>query len=768
MKITPIKIAISIVLGVLFPSVFGKIFILYALIAALILSIIRSIVIRRIDVSFILLAIAFTMSSLSYIYCVSQTHHPSIGFIDSEVTVSGEITSPAQENAYSDNFKYRLRLTSISNEIHKAKSSETILVTSPQLIPCGATVSLSGKMKSFPSQMNENGFDTEKYYKSCNIFSKMYSEDISVISTDTPSIYSLGGRISEYIDNIIYKHYSGDNAAILSALLTGNKHHFSAEYGDILSATSFERFFHPAYLHIWLILALVGLTKHFIPRKIREICIILIFLGYAMIQSGGIGFSRCLICAAFAILYRLRYGSAYYPDTMGTVVSLAVLFMPTIIYNVGFILSVIGGMLVWAFAPPLTAKLRKLPRFLRRGVAVIIVCVFLYTPFSLIYFNGLCIYSFFIPLIVAPLIIGVLITGPMTLILLELLGVAPIVSWMTNLVINVFYKLPYFIERLPFSHINIPTPSILEICALVSGIFLLYYTIKKRKKQVIVFSTVLSGIILTLSVCAISKIGTAEFIFVNVDHGDGAVIHTPYRETIVIDGGGGNSWSSYNPGKLYFVPYIESKGYNHIDTAVVSHYHQDHIEGIINILDSVKVDRIIAPAICDFYSDSMIEWAQNLKASAIENGTEIYYISEDTRFEFDSGLVLDVYKSDTTLGIENENDTTIPVKATYGDFSVLYTGDLSAEAEKELLNRVNVDSDVLKVSHHGSRNSSCEEFISAVSPKISVISCGTDNVYGHPHKETLERVKDSTILRTDLMKDINITVRKDGSYKVKR
>ncbi len=768
MKITPIKIAIAIVLGVLLTAVLGKIFILYAFGAAAILSIIRSIVIRRIDISFMLLAIAFTLSSLSYSYCVSRIHHPSVDFIDSEVTVSGEITSPAQENAYSDNYKYRLRLTSISNESHMAKSSETILITSPQLIPCGATVSLSGKIKKFPSQMNENGFDTEKYYKSCDIFTKMYSEDISVISTDTPSIYSLGGRISEYIDSKIYKYYSGDNAAILSALLTGNKHHFSAEYGDVLSATSFERFFHPAYLHIWLILALVGLTRHFIPRKIREICIILIFLGYAMIQSGGIGFSRCLICAAFAILYRLRYGSAYYPDTMATVVSLSVLLMPTIIYNVGFVLSVLGGLLVWAFAPNLVVKLRRLPKFSRRAVAVVIVCMFLYTPFSLIYFNGLCIYSFFVPLIVAPVIISVLITGPLTLILTELFGFAPIISWITNLVISVFYKLPYFIERLPFSRINFPTPSILEISALVSGLFLLYYAIKKRKKQVIVLSTVLSVIIVTLSVCAISKIGTAEFIFVNVDHGDGAVIHTPYRETIVIDGGGGNSWSSYNPGKLYFVPYLESKGYNHIDTAVVSHYHQDHIEGIINMLDSVKVDRIIAPAICDFYSDSMIEWAQNLKASAKENRAEIYYISKNTRFEFDSGLVLDVYKPDTTLGIDNENDTTIPVKATFRDFSVLYTGDLSAEAEKELLNRVNVDADVLKVSHHGSRNSSCEEFVFAVSPEISVISCGTDNVYGHPHKETLERLKGSNILRTDLMKDINITVRKDGSYKVKK
>ncbi len=768
MKITPIKMAVSVVLGVLMTVALGKDVLFYALMIATILSIVNSVRLRRIDISFMLLAIAFILSSCSYNYFVSNTHHPSLDFVDSEVTLSGEIISPAQENAYSDNYKYQLLLNSISNETHKTETSETVLITSPQLIPCGAAVTLTGELKNFPSQMNENGFDTESYYKSCDIFTKMYSEDISVISTDNPSIYSLKGRISQFLDGIIYKYYSDDSAAILSALLTGNKHHFSAEYDYILSVTAFERFFHPAYLHIWLILAIVGLVKGYVPRKVRDIFVVLIFLFYAMLQSGGIGFSRCLICVALAILYRLRYGSAYYPDTMATVVALAVITMPTIIYNAGFVLSITGGMLVWAFAPHITKKLTFLPRIIRRAIAVIIVCSILYTPFSMIYFNGLCIYSFMVPLIAAPLIICVLITGPLTLLFMEIMGVAPLFSQLTNLVIKVFYKLPQFIEKLPFSHINVPTPSTLEVIAYLSGVFLLYYVIHKRKKQIVFFSTVLAGTVVALSVLAISRIGTAEFTFVNVDHGDGAIIHTPYRETVVIDGGGGNTWSSYNPGKLYFVPYVESKGLNHIDMAIVSHYHQDHVEGIINMLDSVKVDKIAAPAICDYYSNSMVEWAQKLKSAAKKNGAEIIYISENSRFTFDSGLVLDIYAADNVLGELNENDTTIPVKATFKDFSVLYTGDLSIDGEKSFMNRANVDSDVLKVSHHGSRNASAEEFISAVSPEAAVISCGTNNVYGHPHKETLERLDGIEILRTDLMKDIKITVKKDGFYKIKR
>ena len=141
-------------------------------------------------------------------------------------------------------------------------------------------------------------------------------------------------------------------------------------------------------------------------------------------------------------------------------------------------------MLVWAFAPFLARKLMILPKFIRHAVAVIIVCAVLYTPFSMIYFNGLCIYSFIVPLIVAPLIVCVLITGPLTLLLMEAFGGAPIFSWLTNIVISVFYKLPYFIWKLPLSHINVRTPTIIEIIAYLSGVFLLYYIIRKHKNHI--------------------------------------------------------------------------------------------------------------------------------------------------------------------------------------------------------------------------------------------------------------------------------------------
>ena len=158
--------------------------------------------------------------------------------------------------------------------------------------------------------------------------------------------------------------------------------------------------------------------------------------------------------------------------------------------------------------------------------------------------------------------------------------------------------------------------------------------------------------------------------------------------------------------------------------------------------------------------------AKELEEAAKIYNTKIYYVSENTQIVFNDGLTLDIYVPSMAVNTENENDTSLSVKARYGEFSALYTGDLSRKGEIFLAMNNDVDADLLKVSHHGSRYSSGTEFIDAVSPVSSVISCGENNMYSHPHKETLERLSDTEVLRTDLLGDIKIRVKKNGDYHI--
>lgn len=768
MKITPVKLAIIMIVSILATAKFGFTAIMVVSAALLIPSGVYFVIKRKIDLGVLLAVFVTAFSCASYTFSVCSYSHPTINCIDNYATLQGITTSSARESTYSDTYKYNFKISSIETHGRIIKSNETILLSTPEKINCGEGITVSGLIADLPQSMNESDFDTAKYYKSQNIFTRIYSEDITHDFDPKPfSFYTVGGRIAEKIDSVIYSHYADDGAAILSAVLVGNRHHFSNEYNSVLQDTGFKHLFHGAYLHIAIIVFIIALFRKFAPKRICDTATVLIFISYAFLQSSNIGFARCLLCSAGSVLAQNLRGRTYFPDIAAYIVMLCGILSPTIIFNAAFVLSLCGGMLIWAFVPPLSKKLKTLPRILRRPVAFTIVSLFLYTPFSMYYFDGICIYTTLAIFITAPAVVTLLITAPITLLLLTLFGAAPPFATYTNIMVTVLYKLPFIIKDLPLSQINLPTPSPMFIITYIFALVALFYRIKKHHRPKRVCSAILCGLCLSLVVNVSASIGTAEFTFVNVDQGDGAVIRTPFRETVIIDGGGGVSNSTtYNSGSSIFVPYLQSQGINRIEVAVVTHYHHDHIDGVISAIEKIKTDIVFAPAPTKYYSDDMRALMEKLKETAAAHGTRVYFVDEDTEVTFRDGLSLRFYTPSLYLGISSENNTSMAVKVCYGDFTALYTGDTETDLEHELLSRADINSDILKVGHHGSRNASSEEFIDAVSPTYSVISCGEGNLYGHPHAETLERLSDSRVLRTDTLGDIRFRVRKDGEVSV--
>ncbi len=766
MKFSLVTLAIAMSLGILLTSQFGifttGIIFLTAMVGFLVWSFFR----KALDIGFLIILTAFAISSFSYAFSMSSTVHKTLKHINRYVTLNGVIISTAEETD-GDYYRYIFRVKSITNKNGTDKTNDTVILTTPQKLQCGASVGVKGIITQFPKQMNENGFDAGLYYKSNNIFSRIHSENIYHIDKIyTPSLYAVASKVSEKLDNFIYRHYTGDGAALLSAVLTGNKHNFSKDYSDILHTTSYTRVLHPVHLHIGIIWAVIGLFTRLVRKQYRDLAAAIIFIIYAALQCANIGFSRCLACAAITVFYRLRYGSTYFPDTMSVAVIFCAIVSPTIFFNCSFILSVAGGMISRAFMPYFAKRLWFLPRFLRRISAAMTVFALFLTPLSAYFFYGMSPYSFLTPFITLPLILLILIISPVTLLLYEIFGTAPILGAYLNMAVKILYRLPFIIKDLPFSYLNLGKPSFVFILMFLCVIFVAYYKIKSRKQHVFLWSAAAVGFGLSLAITTLMRLCTAEFIFVNVGQADGSVIHTPFRETVIIDGGGGNEWTDYNTGKALFLPYLQAMGINRIEVAIVSHYHQDHVEGVIDTIKSIPTNYVYAPLPTESDSEEMREWASKLRKAADESGALLCYVSRNTRLEFSDGLTIDIYAPEPQRKYD-ENDTSLPVKVSFGEFSVLYTGDMTSVGERRFLHQADVDADVLKVAHHGSRDSSCDEFIKAVSPDYAVISCSENNVYAHPHAETLERLRGTAILRTDLMGDVRIRARKNGICDIK-
>lgn len=203
------------------------------------------------------------------------------------------------------------------------------------------------------------------------------------------------------------------------------------------------------------------------------------------------------------------------------------------------------------------------------------------------------------------------------------------------------------------------------------------------------------------------------------------------------------------------VSYIKKQGVKKLDIVIATHPHEDHIGGMSAILNNF--------AIADFYAPKKSSPAKVFEdmVNAL-NGKKIITAKAGINLDLDENAKLEFIAPNSSI-YEDTNDYSAVVKLTYGSNSFLFMGDAQKLSENEIL-KANYDlrSDVLKVSHHGSSTSSSKAFLDKVNPKTAIISCGKNNDYGHPHKETLTELKKRNLklYRTDI--DGTIILESDG------
>lgn len=247
---------------------------------------------------------------------------------------------------------------------------------------------------------------------------------------------------------------------------------------------------------------------------------------------------------------------------------------------------------------------------------------------------------------------------------------------------------------------------------------------------------------------------TATIHFFDVGQGDSEFIELPDGKTILIDG------STRSAGETV-VTDIKNLGYETIDIVVATHPHEDHIGGLPDVIDAFDIGQmyvsngVTTTKIFETLLDRISENAIPVDVPAA--GT---ILASGTGYEF------------TCVGpmgseYDDLNNYSLVTRLDVGSSSFLFTGDCEALCEQEMIDAgMDLDVDILKAGHHGSSTSSSEAFLDAVSPEVTVISCGADNDYGHPHEETLEKLDaiGCDVLRTDLNGDITISTDGESGY----
>ena len=220
-------------------------------------------------------------------------------------------------------------------------------------------------------------------------------------------------------------------------------------------------------------------------------------------------------------------------------------------------------------------------------------------------------------------------------------------------------------------------------------------------------------------------------------------------EAALVDCGSSNS---YVDAGSVAADALQSAGIRRLSAVIVTHYHADHTNGLTEVLTRLPVDTLYLPDIEDEYGVR-----DRLVSLAAHQGADVVFVTEPTRIALGEAA-LTVYPPLLTTGDLNEQGLT--ALATAGDFDLLITGDMAGQTEQLLAQTYLLpDVEVLVVSHHGSRYSSDESFLRAITPDNAVISVG-DNRYGHPAEETLRRLQavGATVWRTDQQGSIRIII----------
>lgn len=609
--------------------------------------------------------------------------------------------------------------------------------------------------------------------------------------TVTPGKYSLKDRFFQWTEDV-RRHYRESmervmpkaDAAAEYAMLFGGYDGIKPELLEAFTITGIVHILSVSGSHISLIAAVMaGLAGVFRLPKYAGAALVLGTIAIYSVLSG---------CVPPVIRSAVMGGLAFISMVLGrerdsryilTLTALAMLMMnPRLIFNISFQLSFLATAGLLYMAPVIAEFFRnhKCPRIVAMGISITISAQLSTLPVLGWYFNQLSLSSLPANLIVVPVVELMIVlglgAGAMGVIL-------PFFSGMVFSLVSILVGVVYFLTRLmaglPGSMIWIPSMGAVGILGYYLLMLLLFMprvtrqNLYERLRDFFQLDELAKRLkdggikkIWAVAIVPLFLVGIFLYVhhgsrlqvhFVDVGQGDCCLVITPHGKGLLFDSGGSRD-VSYDIGSRVVKPYLMHYGIRELAGIFLTHCHEDHAAGAGYVVKTMPVGAVyIAAEGKNAYAASM-RIAQS--DPVLMNFTRAH---KGDVYELDGVKVEVLYSPEQLEGGGTGNEVSNVYRIRYGDISFLITGDLTKENEAEMLaDGVNVKSTVLKIGHHGSKTSSSEAFLQAVSPICGVFCVGEGNSFGHPKPEIVKRFSDMGIrtFRTD--KDGAVLFQTDG------
>ena len=630
---------------------------------------------------------------------------------------------------------------------YRGRSKVLLYMEDVGSLKTGMKLTLSCSLSRPDSADNPGEFDAREYYSHKGIY--IVGKDISILECgeDYSRIGDILFRLRIKSGEITDSVFGETDGSVIKAMLLGDKSGIDRDTKKLFPISGV----HIAIIGMTLFGVLRRLTGSYMASGIMAISVIVL---YGVMTGMASSTVRAMIMMVISVIGQVKGRSPDMLTSAGTASVIQALIDPGIILDAGFQLSfaaVLGMAVPGALMKKLIPTKNKVVSTLVMNLAITLAT----GPLVIFYYYQFPLYSIFLNLLIVPLVsviifVSIVVIAAMLIFPGILQGnemAVGIGAFPVKLILAIYRQLCEWAMKLPFYSINTGHVSVMMIVVFymaMVGVLILLVRAKSadcarvRRRMV----CLCAAVIMTLCcVCYEAASFDREFrvVFMDVGQGDGILIRSGMGVNILIDGG---SSSSNKVGEYVMVPVLKFYGAAHVDYAFVTHGDKDHVSGIQYLLSDtnsgIRIDNLVVP----MYGD--IENMGELLELAEKRGVNIIYMDGGSQMSCgkDAAKVwLNFLHPSEKTDIKDANDLSAVIRLEYRGYSVLFTGDLGEDGERELISEGgDLSADVLKVGHHGSRYSTSGEFLRAVDPDLAIISAGENNRYGHPHGETLERL----------------------------
>lgn len=687
---------------------------------------------KTIFVELLLLSICLLAGAMRYLQAERKQVDETV--LNTQVEIRGRIDW-IQETAYGR----RLLLSKVEiRGVEQADFQLCAYSSSGEVLYPGDEVQLFCVLEEFERARNPGEFDSYEYYHSLGCQYACRVTELTSVREPKLPIYrvlmTIRGRLRTVFQEICIPEASG----VYQAMLLGEKTELLPETKELYSENGISHILAISGLHI----AVLGMGLYRLCRRVggfgsSGLAAGLLIQLYVMMTGSAVSASRAGIMFAIQLFSHVCKRS--YDMLSAAAAALLILLWqnPYYIYNSGCQLSFAAVFAIGAVYPVLVEAFainKTLWKSLLSSIAVSLVTF----PILAWSFYELSPYSLILNLLVIPCMTLVMLSGLLG-------GVAGIIYPMAGRffvalgqgILLGYEWLCRIIRMLPGSRIVTGRPELVILVMyyllLMGGVWLLKKTVRWHRWAAVC----LLGLLPMLLIVRTNREFTVCFL--DVSQGDGIYLETPEGLHILVDGGSSDEKKLY---QYTLLPFLKYQGVSRLDIAIVTHPDEDHVSGLKQLLqeDDVSVGVLLLPEIEEELQD---EAYRELITLAREHGTKVSVLSQGDRLK-QGQLVMTCLYPYEGIRTEDRNSYSTVLEVCYGEFAMLLTGDIDEVGESYLVREVlqtEKEYDVLKVAHHGSRYSTTEAFLEVVKPRMAVISCGEDNSYGHPHKETLERLE---------------------------